>query len=70
MTGLILAALIVVGGIGWLALRGAPGTQVPALVTTLTRAVVVLVLAYVALRLVSPEDIPAVLRDVLRYLRA
>jgi cytochrome bd-type quinol oxidase subunit 2 len=70
MTGLILAALFVVGGIAWLALRGTPGAQVPAVVATLTRAVVVLVLVYVALRLVSPEDIPVVLRDVLRYLRA
>lgn len=70
MTGLILVALLVVGAFGWLALRATSGAQVPAVATTLTRAVVGLVLAYVALRLSNPEDIPRILRDALRYSRA
>ncbi|MFJ5657312.1 hypothetical protein ACIQD5_28700 [Streptomyces microflavus] len=69
MTGLILVALLVVGAFGWLALA-TPGAQVLAVATTLTRAVVGLVLAYVALRLSNPEDIPRILRDALRYSRA
>ncbi|MFF0305596.1 hypothetical protein ACFYTV_33420 [Streptomyces sp. NPDC004562] len=69
MTGLMLLALLVVVVIAWLALLKAPGDQVPAVVTALTRAVVVLVLTYVALRLTGPEDISAVLQGALRYLR-
>ncbi|MFF7172175.1 hypothetical protein [Streptomyces pseudovenezuelae] len=69
MTVLVLAALLVLWGIAHIALRGATGPQVSAVTTKLTRAVVVLVLAYVALRLAEPEDIKNVLQTALGYLR-
>ncbi|MET8038760.1 hypothetical protein [Streptomyces sp. NPDC005345] len=70
MTGLIFAALLVLGGIARHALRRTPEAQLPALVITLTRAVVVLVLTYAALRMAGPENVPAVLRAAMRYMKA
>lgn len=69
MTALALAALLVLWSIARIALRKATRPQVPSVTTKLTGAVVVLVLAYVAMRLAEPGDIMNVLRAALRCLR-
>lgn len=69
MNGLMLLALVILGVVAYLALSQASDTDRPVIVNTLARTVTVLVLAYVALRLVNPEDIPALLKALLRYLK-
>ncbi|MFH8663109.1 hypothetical protein [Streptomyces afghaniensis] len=67
---LLMLALFILGLLAWRAMDKARDTDVTGIVRVALAAIVTLVLSYVALRVVPPEDVPDLLHGAFTALRA